>query len=355
MFLLLILLTAVTAASQEWRYIHPYRGVNIFATLGCAYDDNIFRYAQTDIDKFVNNIEPYRYPIETYDDLITTVEMHAKVRGKFLMNRSTTFNFKIKGNLYYQNSIKDYATFSASVWHKVGREGNLLAKYLFLPRYFVRHYPDLDVSTPYPYPYFTDCSFRKHLLALSAGYRFFKAADITISYARELNDYNDAFNEYDTGMNEFGIAAGLSYRNLLFPSVRYSYTSAQADAIDEPGETKQMSDDSDISYDEDEVQFSIDLDLTQSKPFRIETDLTYARRLYTTEKPVLVDPTHAGREDVKYGLRLICLFMPTERITFSIGYDFEQRTVSSPYDINQIEDIKNYTRNIFSASIGFSY
>jgi hypothetical protein len=271
------------------------------------------------------------------------------------MNRSTTFNVKVKGKLYYQNSIKDYATFSASMWHRAGGEGHLLVKYLFLPRYFIRYYPDLDVSTPYPYPYFTECSFVKHLFALSGGYRFFNAVDIGISYARELNDYNDAFNEYDTGMNEFGGSVGFSYRDLLYPALKYTYTIAEAKAVDEPGEAKQMSDDSDISHDEDAVRLSLDLDLTQSKPFRFETDLLYARRFYTTEKPVLVDPTHAGREDKKLGLKFVFLFIPTERITFSLGYEFEQRSVSSPYDINQIEDIKNYTRSIYSASIGFSY
>lgn len=354
-FLLFILLIAATSSSQEWRYIHPFRGVNIFATLGFTYDDNVFRYAETDIDKFVNNIEPYRYPIETYDDLVTTVEMHAKIRSKFLMNRSTTFNLKVKGNLYYQNSVKDYASFSLSMWHRIGKEGHLLAKYLFLPRYFIRYYPDLDVSTPYPYPYFTDCSFTKHLIAVSGGYRFFTMADIGLSYVRELNDYNSAFNEYDTGMNKFGVSAGFNYRDFLYPTLKYSYTVADAEAVDEPGETKQMSDDSDISHDEDKFRLSIDFDFTQSKPFRIETDLVYARRVYTTDKPVLVDPTHAGREDTKLGFQLAILFIPTERITFTLGYAFEQRSVSSLYDINQIEDIKDYTRNQYSASIGFSY
>jgi hypothetical protein len=350
-----MLLFSVAASSQEWRYIHPFKGVNIFATLGFSYDDNTFRYADRDIDKFVNNIEPYRYPIETYDDLITTVEMHAKIRSKLIMNRSTTFNVRVRGNLHYQNNVKDYASFSVSMWHKVCGEGHLLAKYLFLPRYFIRYYPDFDVSIPYPYPYFTPCSFSKHLVLISGGYNLFEKADIGVSYARELNDYNDAFNEYDSGMNEFGISAGFGYRDLLYPALEYSYTNAQAKATDEPGETKQMSDDSDISYDEDGLRLSIDLDLTKSKPFRVETGLSYERRFYTTEKPVLVDPTHAGREDTKLGIKLTCLFIPTERITFSVGYEFEQRTVSSPYDINEIEDIKDYTRNIYSAQVSFSY
>ncbi len=353
--LFIILLFAVSAPSQEWRYIHPYKGVNIFATLQCSYDDNIFRYAESDIDKFVNNIEPYRYPIETYDDLITTVEMHAKLRTKLIMSRSTTFNLRLKGHLYYQNRIKDYASISASMWHRVGKEGHLLIRYLFLPRYFIRYYPDFDVSTPYPYPYFAECSFVKHLVSVGGGYLLFGSTDIGFSYARELNDYNDAFNEYDSGMNEFGISAGFNYQDLLCPSLKYTYTTAQAAATDKQGETKEMSDDSDISYDEDGIQFSLDLDLTEGKPFRFETDLIYARRFYTTEKPVLVDPTHAGREDTKVGFRINALFIPTERITFSLGYELDKRTVSSPYDINQIEDIKNYTRNIYSAQVSFSY
>ena len=109
---LILSIIALPTLSQEWRYIHPYRGINIFTELSFTYDDNVFRYADADIDRFVNNIEPYRYPIETYDDLITTLQMHAKIRSKLIMNSSTTFNLRIRGNLYYQNSIKDYASLS---------------------------------------------------------------------------------------------------------------------------------------------------------------------------------------------------------------------------------------------------
>jgi hypothetical protein len=354
-FFLFILLIATASFSQDWRYIHPYRGVNIYATLGFAYDGNVFRYADSDIDKFINNIEPYRYPIETYDDMVTSIEMHAKLRSKLIMNRSTTFNLKIKGNLYYQNNVKDYATISASMWHRIGSSGHLLLRYLFLPRYFIRYYPDFDVVTPYGYPYFAGCYFVKHLAGISAGSRLFGITEVEISYSRELNDYNDAFNEYDTHMDQFGISAGLTYRDFIYPTLSYRFTMADAKAFDETGETKQMSDDSDISHTEDEIRLSLDLDFTRHKPFRIETDLTYVRRLYTTEKPVLVDPTHAGREDTNLGFLVTCLFIPTERITFSLGYEFEHRSVSSPYDINQIEDIKNYARSIYSAQVSFSY
>ena len=32
---------AAPSFSQDWRYIHPYKGINVFATLGFAYDGNV--------------------------------------------------------------------------------------------------------------------------------------------------------------------------------------------------------------------------------------------------------------------------------------------------------------------------
>jgi len=356
-FLFAILCLSTSALfSQEWRYIHPLAGVNIYSKLSFAYDDNIFKYAEQDIDKFINNIEPYRYPIETYDDFITTILFHAKIRRHIFGSNATTFNAKIRGNLYYLNKEKDYGSFSFSVWQKTGKRGHILSKYLFIPRYFVRYYPDFDIITPYEYPYFADCFFQKHAFLLEGGYKVIGDAELAISLSTETHNYNDSFNEYDTRKYSIGFSARIPFRKIVHTGFSYSFSTADAKGVDEPGEAKEMSDDSDISHDEDKIKVSCDIDLSENnKPFLFQSAFEVTRRLYTTDKPILVDPTHAGREDIKTIIRLGFSFIPSNRLQFTIGYIYEMKDVSTPYDLNEIEEIKNYSQNQYLTSITFSY
>ncbi|TES92544.1 MAG: hypothetical protein E3J87_05150 [Candidatus Cloacimonadota bacterium] len=354
LFLSLILFST-SLFSQEWRYIHPYKGVNIYSKISFTYDDNIFKYSKEEIDKFVNNIEPYRYPIETYDDLITTIQLHSKIRREILKGNPTTFNIKIKGNLFYENSEKDYETFSFSIWQKIGKKGHTLIKYFFLPKYFIRYYPDFDIDTPYGYPYFTGCYFMKHLIKIEGGYKIFGSSNISLSLSEEINDYNTSFNEYDTEKKSLGISIGFPLKEFLKANFSYSFARATAEGVDEPGEEKNTSDDSDISNDEDKINLSLVFDLTKHSPLMFQTGFEFTRRVYTTDKPILCDPSHSGREDKKTNIRLVCSFVPTERLTFQVGYIFEIKDVFSPYNIEQIEEIKNYRRNRYLANITFSY
>ena len=356
MFVFLIpLLFAVNSYSQEWRYIHPYKGVNIFSRLSFTYDNNVFKYSSDDIDKFVNNIEPYRYPIETYDDFITSIQIQGKIRSEIIENNSSTFNLKIKGNLFYQNREKNYESYTFSIWQKAGKNGHILLRYLLLPKFLIRHYADFDIDTPFSYPYFTKCTFTKHDAKIEGGYTFFKTTDISFFFSHEINDYVKNFDEYDTKKNTFGISASRPFGAVFTPSFRYSYSKANAVAIDEPGERKETSDDSDISNDEDTFILSTDYDFTKSFPVLLQADVEYTRRIYTTDKPILVDPFHAGREDKKVLFRLQCSLIPTQRISFDIGYIFETKSIFSPYNVELIEEVKNYTKSTFFSNIQISY
>jgi hypothetical protein len=355
LFFLLIILLPLTSSSQEWRYIHPYKGVNIFTRLTLAYDNNIYKYSQNEIDKFVNNIEPYRYPIETYDDLITTMQIHAKIRGEIIKNNSSTLNLRIRGNLFYKNKEKNYESYSLSIWQKAGKNGHILLRYLFLPEFLIRHYADFDIESPYSYPYFAECTFTKHDARVEGGYTFFRSTDISLFFAHEIDDYIDNFDEYDTKKNTFGVSLSRPFGAIFTPTARYSFSRAVAEAVDEPGEVRAMSDDSDISNDEDEVVFATDFDFTKTVPFLLQADLEFTRRVYTTDKPILVDPYHAGREDKKIFLRFQTSFVPTERISLDVGYLFETKSVYSPYNVELIEEVKNYNKSTVYTNIQISY
>lgn len=356
LFLLcLLFVLPVKSSPQEWRYIHPYKGVNIYTTTILSYDNNIFKYSKNDIDKFVDNIEPYKYPIETYDDLITTIQLHSKITSELIDSSPTTFNLKIKGNLYLQNKEKDYESFSISIYQKLARFGNTLIKYLFIPEYFIRYYPDFDIITPYGYPYYTGCYFSKHYIMWQSGYKAFGSINMSVFASGEKDDYNSNFDEYDTQKAGFGFSVNRTFHEIITPSIFYSFTRAIANATDESGENKDTSDDSDISNDEDEISLALKFDLTNKAPLTFLAGFRFTRRVYTTDKPILCDPYHSGREDVTIDIDLSTSITPTPRLTFDLGYTLQTKTVSSPFNITQMEEIKNYSRSMYSAAITFSY
>ena len=69
-------------------------------------------------------------------------------------------------------------------------------------------------------------------------------------------------------------------------SVEYAFKIAEAKGFDEPGETREISDDSDISYDEDQFRGKVGFDISQYSSLPVDITLQYSlnKRYFTTDK-----------------------------------------------------------------------
>ena len=86
-----------------------------------SYDNNIFSYSDEYIDDFLNQIRPYRFPFETYDDLISNAQMRFLLRNKFFSKKTTTFNLYIGINHYLVNHQKDYQKIGCGIRQSLGK------------------------------------------------------------------------------------------------------------------------------------------------------------------------------------------------------------------------------------------
>ncbi len=341
---------------QGWRLIHPIEGMSFRSELEITYDDNAFSYSAEDIDKFVNNQEPHRFPIETYDDLITTLSLSAKLRKHPIANRLTTLNIHHKQHNYTLNPEKSYQVLSFNLWQSLPGRNHLQLGYLFLPSYLIRHYPDWDMPPESGHPAYVGCRFGEHLFSLTLGGEIPGGFTLSAFYRREIDDYNDNFNEYDTEANRLGMEGGYDFGETLSLVLGYRFKQARAKGYDTEGETKETSDDSDISYDRDTfiIETGIDMERWRGVPLSLNLNYSFERTCFTSQKSLWDDPYHVGREDRGHQFGVEVGYQPNSRLRLYLGYSGQVRDVDSPYP-GEIDEVKDFKQNRLSGGIRLSY
>jgi hypothetical protein len=341
---------------ERWRPI-GMRDLSIGMEVVLTYDDNIFRYSSEDIDTFVNNRDSHRFPIESYDDLITTLTVRGKLRKYIIEDKMTTFNVKYSQHQYGVNSEKDYQILSCNIWQRVSDTFTVQAGYILLPRYFIRYYPDYDLPRDEDgHLRYEGCYFKEHLFRIKGMTTQWESVRFEATFGREIDDYNDNFNEYDTRANRFGIGAIIPLRKGLEFTLTYGFKNAWAQGYDGPGEDKETSDDPDISYDQDSfgVSGSLDCGRLLLVPTTWEAAYEYRRKYFTTDKSIAEDPYHSGRvdEDHRAWVGLHVTVNPV--LSAALTYCHRLRDVSSSQKAH-IEEIKNYRSNRFSLGMTLNY
>lgn len=354
--IVVFVLGPTAAFGQGWRPIHPISGVSFRSELEITYDDNPFSYSPEDIDKFVNNEEPHRFPIETYDDLITTLSLSAKLRRRPIADRLTTFNLHYKQHHYTLNSVKSHQVFSLNVWQSLTGASHLQLGYLFLPSYLIRDYPDWDIPHEGDHPAYVGCRFREHLFSFTLGGEIPGGFSLSAFYKREIDDYNENFNEYNTQANRLGMQAGYEFGETLSLVLGYRFKQARAKGYDTEGETKMTSDDSDISYDRDTflIETGLDMERKWGVPLSLNLNYSFERKCFTSQKSLWDDPYHVGREDRGHEFGVEVGYEPNSRLRLSLGYSGTIKDVDSPYP-GEIDEVKDFRQNRVSTGISFSY
>jgi hypothetical protein len=97
--------------------------------LNTIYNDNIFLFSDAYINDFKNQINAYRFPFSTYDDLITNINLSLRIP----YSRTSNISLYYKQYLYALNSEKSYQIVSTTINQRISKPVNLKASYLYLP------------------------------------------------------------------------------------------------------------------------------------------------------------------------------------------------------------------------------
>lgn len=308
-----------------------------------AYDNNVYAYSQSYIDDFLKGTRAYRFPFETYDDLVTSVDFQLLLRNRFFNRRTTTFSFDMNSNNYLVNNQKNFQRYTFGLRQSFGRSA-LRISYQVIPGYLIRYYRNPEgASTDY-----IGCEATYH--NASGKFSFTTDGDVTLSaaYSRRWDDYIREFNRYDARGHviDLGLAKKLS-RNIEFEfGYRYRTSTSDSAAVGMT-DTAQTPDGSFYEH-------SLNTDLKLHTVILARTTLRcsygYGMRSYTASDAD--DLFHFGRRDHRHRININSHSRILTGVRLKLFFAYQWRTANSDV-FPAIADIKDYSRYQVGAGLFF--
>ena len=313
------------------------------ADIDLGYDDNIYAYSPSYIDDFLNGVNAYRFPFETYDDLVTSIDLRLRLRNRLLGRRTTTVNFGAGTNNYLVNNQKNYQTYVLGLRQSFGPAAVKIS-YQLIPGFLIRYYRNpLGASTEY-----IACEATYHTATAKLTYT--TANDVTISaaYGHRWDDYIDEFNRYDARSHiaELGIAKRLA-RRLDF-EFGYEYRSSTCDSADAVALDTELTPDG--SFYQHTLNAALGLSAFLLRPTDLSISYGYGLRHYTTSDAE--DLLHFGRRDQRHRIDISTRSRILTGVRMKLFFTYQWRNADSEV-FADIKDIKDYTRYRAGAGLQF--
>jgi hypothetical protein len=356
--LLLIIISAGYAENNPKKKIRHW-GVEI--SLSPYYDSNILKYSDKYIDRFMNREDEGRFHINRYDDMVVQYSGRVTYTNEFIKKLKSIFFVDYRYNRYSFNTVKDWTRFNIAWRQYFLSRSSFMVSYSYIPHYYVRHFRDEDWIAVYGYTPITfkpyefskdDFSFWIHHYILSET-----ALRLYFSYYKYFLDQNNT--EYDSDDYLFGFRIFQKVTNKLRVDAGYKYIYSKARGYDEPGETRETSDDVDATnYSHN---YFGGISYTLPKVFglrnRLNVDINYERVFYTTDHFYEVDPIHAGRHDKVLDMSFSYDINLPFAADVSVFYSFTSRKTGTPAAANAeyISDEKSYNQYQTGIKIKYSF
>jgi len=259
------------------------------------YDNNVYTYSQEYIDDFLNQVRPYRFPFETYDDLVTSVDFRLLVRNRFFGIRTTTFSFDLNTDNYLVNNQKSYQKYTFGLRQSFGKYAVKIS-YQLIPDYLIRYYRNPQgASTDY-----IGCEAVYHTISGKISFATIEGITLSVGYGRRWDNYIEEFNRYDATGNIFSFGIEKKLRKYLNFQFGYAHRSSENDSADF------STSGTDLTPDGSFYQHSLSGDLTLQTVVVVPTTLqlfyAYVFRNYTAISSE--DSLHFGRQDHRHRVTL---------------------------------------------------
>ncbi|MCD4690394.1 hypothetical protein K8S17_02935 [bacterium] len=310
-----------------------------------TYDGNIYRYSDDDVEEFVDGERSERYPFDTTDDLrldpsvtFTLLREHPGVRSTELRAGANWF-------LAASNGEKSFSKLHVRLAETREALARVAVEYVAIPSYHLKYVWDADA--PAGTDDYRSCDFRKHSFRAELGTDGQFPVDATGWWRYDDYGYDQDFVEYDTYSNTFGGRVTARPASGLRVDAQYAYRRSLSRGYDEVGETKRFSDDSDVTYDQDEYELSIrwDAGRVRGVPVTAKVRGKLAQRYYLTTNTG--DTYHAGRDDTMWLAGAQITLGLTDSTSLVWGYEHRSRRSESDL-VPTIGATKDYDADRFS-------
>jgi hypothetical protein len=326
------------------------------------YDSNILKYSEKYIERFKNLQDEGRFHINRIDDLALNYSIDIVYTTEFFGKQKSFLGAGYNSNIYTYNSINTWSSYNIFWRQGISGTTSFNLSYSYIPRFYVRHFRDDDWVRYYG---FTPVTFQPYEFSKDdfslwvqqiAPWKTTRAR-FYFSYMRYY--LNKAYTEYDSDDFLFGVRFFHSFGKSLEINAGYAYSISYAKGYDEPGETRENSDDSDATNYDHNYRAGFDLKLPKVFSFNNNISFTaqYQRTFFTTDNFVELDLLHAGRYDYNYRLFVNYNLQVTSNLSLTVYYNWMKRESGSPSDINNayISDEKDYTQYRMGMSFNYQF
>ena len=353
--ILLLLMAALlwpTAVQAQKKKKKP-KGLKLEADFRVAtfYDDNILKYSEKYLDRFINNQDEGRFHIKSYDDMVVNPAIGLSASYRLFGKRKTQIDAGASQSYYIVNDIKNWQNYNIGISQEITRRLSLSFSYSYIPDFYVRHFRD-DDWTPvvgYTPESFTGYSFSKDNYAFVGEYTFFKDTRVRFYYYFMQYYHNKNYTEYDSKNNMYRIRVTQPFLKNFEFDVSYQYETSDAKGFDQPGETRETSDDSDATFEENGLNAGLAWKMPRIKKrfHSLSLDVVLYDTFYQTHKPVQIDPLHAGRVDHNLRIYVNYYLSVSKNFKFKAYYNWYDRDSGTTSKLNEtyVSDEKDYRQN----------
>lgn len=316
--------------------------------IAAFYDNNILKYSDKYLDRFVNSQDEGRFHINRYDDLLISGFFNTSRDFRLFGPLQTTLETGIDYRRYSYNTIKNWSNWSVAIRQNLPGRMALKISYHYIPRFYVRHFRDQDWVKQFGYTpaTFQPFEFAKDNFGIWLHRYLFRHSLLRFYFNWMGYFYNSHFTEFDSHnyLSGFTLYQGAGKTIQLKTGFRYIWSGAKG--TDEPGEVKPLSNDADASYREEIYLIGLKWNPLKfrRRPIHFEIETRYYRRSYCSTHFVEADPLHAGRLDENFRLYLNLSIQPASSLEIRWFYNWFLRDSDSVSEINRtyIADEKDY-------------
>jgi hypothetical protein len=328
-------------------------------SLRSFYDNNALKYSDKYLDRFINNQDPGRFHINTYDDLVMDYSAKLSYSADLIKSQRSIFSISVDYNQYTSNSIKSWLLYDFGWQQSITEQTSLMLSYSYLPDFYISHFRDDDWTEIYGFTSesFQPYSFSKSDFDLWIQHIFSSSIKSRLYFSFSKYFYNKHFIEYDSDNFMLGAKIFAGITNKLGFDAGYKWNFSDALGFDGYNETKNNSDDNDATY--YEHIFALGIDYSLPDVFKLNNSISFSAELglryYTTDKTADADPLHAGRGDINYRLNTTYKIDIHKNISTGLFASYIFRNADTDIDQNEVfvSDEKDYSQ--FQIGLNFNY
>ena len=351
LILVLILLLPFRQAEAQKKPAKKEKHFEVELGLAAMYDDNILKYSDKCLERFMNGQDYGRFHIDAYDDIIFNQSGEIAATYRIIKGLKTRFNVNYFFNSYVVNDIKNWYFVNIGLQQFITKKASFKIFYNYIPRYYVRHFRDDDWVQVYGYTpeTFVQFPYARENYGFWIQNTFFKNTRVRLAFDYSKYYHNKHYTEYDCKNYVFGATLYQPIHEKLKLEIGYEYEYSDAKGYDQPGETKETADDADATN--HEYGFGIGLNYEFPKICKKENDIDlkvgYQQRTYLSQHFLEEDPEHVSRVDDNVQVSLAYNFQLSKAFTIGAFYKyyFRDSGAKSPFNDLYVSVEKDYKQN----------